>query len=133
MAIIYNTGQKWPHKSLIPVLHTVGEGEGIVICEDKHLVHCGTQIHIKMPQCQNKSKALLLNSRVISLVLVKLLGEIRFVILTAAFEINTCPLVRDNQNNHQTSRSEGGSCPMDKKEAIPHKLFFLGKGTNRTN
>ena len=43
------------------------------------------------------------------------------------FEISTRPLVQDNQNNHRTSRSEGGSCPMDKQEAIPYKLRTLFK------
>ena len=49
------------------------EGGGVVICEDKHWVYGGTQIYIKVLQYQNESKALLLNSGVTSLVLVKLL------------------------------------------------------------
>ena len=46
-----------------------------------------------------------------------------------SFIISTCPLVLDNQNNHWTSRNEGGSCLMDKQEAKPHKLVFSRKGT----
>ena len=53
--------------------------------------------------------------------------------LQPVFEIITCLLVRDNRNNHWTSRNEGGSCLMDKQEAIPHKLLFSRKGTNHTN
>ena len=41
------------------------DGEGVVICEDKHWVHGGIQIYIEMLKCQNESKALLFNSRVI--------------------------------------------------------------------
>ena len=45
----------------------------------------------------------------------------------SAFKISTCPLVWDYQNNHRTSKYEGGSCPM--QEAMPHKLLFSRKGT----
>ena len=65
-----------PHKPLIIVLHLVDEGEGVMFREDKQRVDCGTQIHIKILQCQNKSRAVLLNGGVISLVHVKLLGEV---------------------------------------------------------
>ena len=51
----------------------------------------------------------------------------------SAFKVSTCPLVRDNQNNHQTSRNEGCSCPMNKQEATPHKLLFSRKGTYYAN
>ena len=51
-------------KTFLVVFHPVDAGEGIVICDGKHWVHGGTQIHIKMLQCQNKSKAFLLNSAV---------------------------------------------------------------------
>ena len=44
--------------------------------EEKHCVYGGTQIYIKMLQCQKESKALLFNSGVICLVLVKHLGEV---------------------------------------------------------
>ena len=71
--------------------------EGIVICEDKHWVFGGTQIYIKMLQCQNESKALLVNSSVISSVLVKLLGEVWnrviYPIFTNLHENSTTPYV----------------------------------------
>ena len=95
--IVFLQSQTPPHKPLIFVLHLVDEGEGVMICKDKHRVHCGTQIHIKMPQCQNKSKALLLNCGVISLVLVKLLGEVRnrmiYSVFTILHENSTTPYV----------------------------------------
>ena len=73
------------------------EGQGIVICEDKHYVYGGTQIYIKMLQCQNESKALLFHSGVISLVLVKRLGEVWnrviYPIFTNLYENSTTPYV----------------------------------------
>ena len=44
-----------------------------------------------------------------------------------------CSVRNKDQNNHHTSRNERGSCPMDKQEAIPHKLLLSRKGTNHTN
>ena len=32
------------------------ESEGVVICEDRHWVHGGTQIYIRMLQCQNTAR-----------------------------------------------------------------------------
>ena len=71
-------------------LTPVDEGEGVVISEDKHWLHGGTQIHIKMFQCQNERKALLFNSGVHSLVLVKL-GEVQ----NCMRDLPTVPLLEE--------------------------------------
>ena len=50
--------------------------------------------------------------------------------LGPVFEISTCLLVRNNQNNQRASKNERGICPMDKQEAMPHKLLFSRKEIN---
>ena len=98
--IIFLQGQTPPHYPVVSdfCFPSCGfEGEGIVICEDKHWVYGGSQIYIKMLQCQNESKALLFNSGVISLVLVRLLGEVWnrviYTILTNLHKNSTTPYV----------------------------------------
>ena len=95
--VIFLQGQTPPHYSLIFVFHPVDEGEGFVICEEKHWVYVGTQIYIKMLQCQNESKAFFFDCGVISLVLVKLLGEVWnkviYLIFANLHENSTTPYV----------------------------------------